>query len=129
MGDMTKNFNRSEFACKCGCGKNNIDSKPPKLAQKVRDKLNMPVRVNSGVRCEKRNKAVGGVENSYHVQGLAADLSCKAGGLTLFLAIVNMCDSGELVGAEKPSYVIWYRKKDFVHVDFGKKRSVRFAVK
>ena len=25
MGDLTKNFSRSEFACKCGCGFDDID--------------------------------------------------------------------------------------------------------
>lgn len=25
MGDLTKNFNRFEFACKCGCGFDDIE--------------------------------------------------------------------------------------------------------
>ena len=34
-----------------------------------------PIRVSSGYRCKELNKAVGGVPDSYHMLGLAADLS------------------------------------------------------
>ncbi len=35
----------------------------------------MPIRVNSGYRCPRLNKAVGGVARSYHLSGRAADLT------------------------------------------------------
>lgn len=127
MGDLTKNFSKREFACNCGCGKDDIKAPVPQGCQEIRNEAGIPIRVDSGVRCEKRNKAVGGVANSYHVQGYAADLSCSKGGLWLFLLIVNMVDKGKF--KQKPSYVIWYQKKNFVHVDWGKERTCRFAVK
>ena len=34
-----------------------------------------PIKINSGYRCKELNKAVGGVPDSYHTLGLAADLS------------------------------------------------------
>lgn len=40
----------------------------------IREKLGKPILVNSGYRCPRLNKAVGGVANSQHQKGLAADL-------------------------------------------------------
>ncbi len=40
----------------------------------AREKLGMPIKVNSGYRCPLKNKAVGGVENSQHLRGEAADI-------------------------------------------------------
>jgi len=43
----------------------------------AREKLGKPVKVNSGYRCELKNKAVGGESNSQHLVGEAADISCS----------------------------------------------------
>lgn len=52
-----------------------------KLCQLVldpaRSELNAPITVTSGYRCPELNNAVGGVGNSQHVTGCAADLQCK----------------------------------------------------
>lgn len=125
MGDLTKNFSKAEFACKCGCGLYNLVPAVSASCQVIRDELGMAVTVNSGVRCAKHNAKVGGVKDSYHTQGKAADLSCAAGSRTLFLCIVNLCDQGRLPNVE---YVIWYPKKDFVHIDVGNVRKKRFAI-
>jgi hypothetical protein len=45
------------------------------LLQKVRDLLNVAVRVHSVYRCPKLNKLVGGQPDSKHMQGLAADFT------------------------------------------------------
>ena len=42
----------------------------------IRAKLGKPILVSSGYRCPMLNKAVGGVANSQHLKGLAADLIC-----------------------------------------------------
>ena len=71
---LTKNFSRSEFACKCGCSKNDIDIELVKMLQQARDILGEPIWINSGIRCKKHNKVVGGKSNSSHLIGLAADI-------------------------------------------------------
>jgi uncharacterized protein YcbK (DUF882 family) len=71
---ITKNFKRSEFACKCGCGADNIDVRLVEALQLVRDSYGRPMRVNSGVRCVAHNKHEGGEKNSYHLKGMAADI-------------------------------------------------------
>lgn len=42
----------------------------------IRKKLDEPILISSGYRCPMLNKAVGGVVNSQHQKGLAADLVC-----------------------------------------------------
>ena len=44
------------------------------LLNRIREKWGRPIIVNSAYRSPEHNKAVGGVANSYHVQGLAADI-------------------------------------------------------
>lgn len=41
----------------------------------LREKYNKPIYINSGYRCEKLNKLVGGSKNSQHLYGLAADIT------------------------------------------------------
>ena len=74
MGDLSKNFNREEFACKCGCGHDNVSPVLVNLLQEIRDYIDRAVHVHSGCRCEAHNKAVGGVSNSAHITGEAADI-------------------------------------------------------
>ena len=46
----------------------------------LRDWYGKPIRINSGYRCEALNKAVGGVDNSYHLTGCAADIDVNSHG-------------------------------------------------
>ena len=74
-------FKEKEFACKC-CGqlpplaRENVKALVSEVLDPVREKLGMPIVVNSGYRCEKHNKDVGGVRNSQHLRGEAADVTC-----------------------------------------------------
>ncbi len=48
-----------------------------RLAQRlqlVREQLGLPILINSGYRTVAHNLAVGGMKNSYHLRGLAADI-------------------------------------------------------
>ena len=87
---LTKNFSleemyRSDTAQRCG-----IDNKPQteevvenlralclEVLQPLRDHLGTPVVVSSGYRCKDLNKKVGGVENSQHLKGEAADIKVR----------------------------------------------------
>lgn len=124
-GDLTEHFRRSEFACKCGCGFDDIDPKLVAICERVRQAVGVPVRVNSGCRCEKYNaKVKGAAKDSQHTKGKAADLSCSIGAMALYDTIQALYAAGELPGLE---YCLRY--PTFVHVDIGKPRSQRFAVK
>ena len=78
-----KYFKKSEFACKCGkyCGgyPAEIDMDMVKIADKIRAKIGKPITINSGLRCKTHNANVGGVSNSQHLLGKAADLGCPSG--------------------------------------------------
>lgn len=77
-------FKRSEFACKCG-GKYcngypvDVDMTMVKIADQIRSRIGKPITVNSGLRCKTHNANVGGVSNSQHLYGKAADLGCPSG--------------------------------------------------
>ena len=43
----------------------------------ARERLGKPITVNSGFRCPLHNSKVGGVANSQHMRGEAADVSCE----------------------------------------------------
>lgn len=47
------------------------------VLQPLRDKIGQPIIITSGFRSERLNKHVGGVANSYHLRGLAADIRIK----------------------------------------------------
>ena len=81
-----KYFTLAEFLRSDTAKKKNIDNTPSwdvvehlgELVEQFLDPLRaaygMPIRVSSGYRCEKLNKAVGGAATSVHMLGYAADL-------------------------------------------------------
>jgi len=67
-------FQRSEFACNCGCGFDVVDVQLLAVLQDLRDSLESVIIINSGCRCSEYNKTVGGSPRSQHVFGKAADI-------------------------------------------------------
>ena len=59
-----------------------------KKFQKLRDKIGLRIKVNSGCRCVLHNIQVGGSESSSHLRGMAADISCTDMRLLLAKALV-----------------------------------------
>jgi len=107
MGDMTKNFDRSEFACKCGCGYDAINPGFVERLQKLRDMVGKALYINSGCRCPAHNAACGGVPHSSHMRGLAADISTRDGELRFKLIAAAFSTGFDRIGVGK----------DFVHLD------------
>ena len=68
------------------------------ILQPIRDKWGSPIVVTSGYRSEVVNKAVGGVKNSQHRLGQAADIKIgsKAQNKALFNFIYDMVKKGEI---------------------------------
>ena len=80
---LTENFTVNEFAQKDGKSDTVlIDSRLPEVLQRIRDKFQKPIRINSGYRTAAYNKAVKGATNSLHIQGTAADIAIS--GVTPF---------------------------------------------
>ena len=120
----TNNFNVSEFSCKCGCGFNIIDQRVINIAQTIRDALGVPVKVNSGCRCDKHNAHVKGVKGSFHTKGLAADLSCSLGAKKMFDTVKLLHSQGKL-----PDLDYCIRYKWGIHIDCGGKRNSLWEIR
>lgn len=71
---VSKNFLVSEFKCKDGSDEVLIDPLLVEYLQAIRDHFGKSVKINSAYRTTKHNAAVGGVEDSRHVLGCAADI-------------------------------------------------------
>jgi uncharacterized protein YcbK (DUF882 family) len=74
---LTKNFNLSEFECKCGCVmpefvKKNVIELAENL-QVLRDEVGR-LDLTNAYRCKEHNADVGGAVNSQHLKGKAADI-------------------------------------------------------
>ena len=76
MGDLSKNFSRDEFRCKCAeCEQVGPPMELVEILQDVRDHFGRAVAVHSGHRCAAYNKRVGGAPRSKHLTGDAADIT------------------------------------------------------
>lgn len=106
-------FNYGEFTCHCGCGYNTIDIRLVKILDDIRDHYGKPAIITSGVRCKKHNRAVGGVENSWHTRRKAADFyinGISSSELNRYCSILR--DQGSL----RYCYAI---DSGAVHIDIG----------
>ena len=87
---LSKNFSLEEMlssdtARRCGIDNNpqseevveNLRDLCLEVLQPLRDHLGRPVTITSGYRCKELNKRVGGVRNSQHLKGEAADIRVK----------------------------------------------------
>lgn len=88
---LTPNFSLTELTSSAKARQLGIDNQPDAdtiaklkstalMLERVREALGAPVVVTSGYRCERLNKAVGGVSTSDHVSGQAADIISPAFG-------------------------------------------------
>jgi uncharacterized protein YcbK (DUF882 family) len=97
---LTKNFKLSEFKCKCGCKMpddvlDNIKLLANDL-QTIRDYVLKPIHPTNAYRCKKHNKEVGGVKNSQHLYGKAADLQCSITPNDLADIIEELIEKGKI---------------------------------
>lgn len=71
---LSENFTVAEFACKDGSDKILIDDGLVKILQEIRDHFGKPIIITSAYRNDAYNRKIGGVSNSQHVKGTAADI-------------------------------------------------------
>ena len=107
--DSLRYFKPSEFSCKCGCGAGLSEMQLAFMLrlENAREVAGIPFRISSGFRCEKHNKNVGGVADSAHVRGLAADI-LTSGSLERHTILNAVLKVFPRVGVDK----------HFIHVDF-----------
>ena len=114
--NIATHFNLSEFACPC-C---NLVMLHPKLLAKLielRNILERQVYITSGYRCPKNNQKVGGVVNSYHRIGLAADIQAKD------ISLIDLLGYAEKIDFNGIGF---YEKKNFLHLDVRPTKRTRW---
>lgn len=124
-----KHFNLSEFFRSSTAAKNGIKNEPSpdekativrninllvdNVLDPVRDWVDAPIIITSGYRCPQVNRLVGGVDNSQHMSGCAADFYVM--GFTplmmyeVFLYIFKTMEYDQL---------IFYRRKNIIHISY-----------
>jgi len=94
------------------------------VLEPLRVAMNEPIKIGSGFRCEKLNKAVGGVKNSQHMTGQAVDL-CIDGdlkkGKKWFAYIRDHLPFDQLIWEHNSKGNYWVHVS-YVYPDFGKNR-------
>lgn len=88
--------------------------------QVIRETAGGALTINSGVRCTKHNKAVGGVPNSQHLLGKAADIVWERPAGDLYNIIYRLYKQGKIPHL---GYVKLYSSQNFVHVDVRSPKS------
>lgn len=117
MGDMTKNFNRTEFACRC-CGKNNISPLVVEYCQRIREAVGRPLHIECGTRCQKHNaELTGSAANSAHLTGMAADIWANGMSNAQLGAIVKALYQARKLPALQYCYLIKGMTNTGVHFD------------
>ena len=123
MNKLSKNFNKSEFDCSCGCDMplkvlHNVQKLANQL-QALRNVVGNPIKINSGYRCSDYNdNVVKGAKNSQHKLGKAADIVIEE--MTpqeTFELIDLLINEGELLQGGLSAY------PNFVHYDVRKTKS------
>lgn len=108
MSYTPKYFTDDEFTCPC-CGRlpdSGIDDRLLEVLDKIRAVIGMPLYVSSGYRCRSHNEDVGGVADSQHIHGRAADVYADG------ISILKLAALAEEAGADGIGLY-----DDFVHVD------------
>lgn len=127
------NFSMSELIKSDKAKQNNIKNTPDTAAldnmlnlivyclQPVRELLRKPVVITSGFRCPQLNKLVGGVANSQHMTGCAADFVVSGE------TIAGIMFKIQTSGIEFDQLINEYNK--WVHISFVKGKNRRQVLK
>jgi hypothetical protein len=95
------------------------------VLEPLRVAMKEPIKIGSGFRCQALNKAVGGVYNSQHLKGQAADL-CIDGdiqkGRKWFEYIKKNLTFDQLIWEKNPKTGSCWVHVSFVYPDFGPNR-------
>ncbi len=131
MEQFTKNFSYDELIASATAKRLGLDNRPTPeekerlrqlaedVLQPIRDAWKSPIVVTSGYRSEAVNKAVGGVSNSQHRLGEAADISIggKERNRKLFNFIYKLIAKGDI----KVGQLIDEYSYSWIHISLPRK--------
>ena len=113
---ISPHFNLSEFACPC-CKRVMLHPKLLAKLMELRKILERPIYITSGYRCPEYNQKIGGVVNSYHCIGLAADIQVKD------ISLIDLLGYAEEIDF---AGIGFYAKKNFLHLDVRPTKRARW---
>ena len=105
---LSPHFTVKEFACSDGTDEVKVDSALIDYLQQIRAHFGKPVRITSGYRSPAYNAKVGGVKNSYHMKGMAADIVIDG------VKSKEVAQYAETIGC---GGIGWYEARNFTHID------------
>ena len=125
---IMKHFSISELTASATALREGIDNHPPKCAyhllyvlveqllDPIREAWGEPIVISSGYRCKELNTLVGGVKNSHHLLGCAADIIAgnKADHRKLFKMIQQMQQQGQI----RFTQLIWEGDGRWIHISY-----------
>lgn len=134
MEQFTKNFSYDELIASSTAKRLGLDNTPSEeekeklrqlaedILQPIRDAWKSPIIVNSAYRSEAVNKAVGGVKNSQHRLGEAADITIggKERNRKLFNFIYKLINQGKI----KVGQLIDEYNYSWIHISLPRKNKV-----
>lgn len=106
---MSKYYDYTDTECHCGCGFNCPDDLLMDYLDKLCDRVGQKLELTNVCRCPEHNAEVGGVPDSQHTQGTAADIVVPDGMTVDELADIALDIGFDGVGR--------YYEDEFVHVD------------
>ena len=123
-----KYFTITELTSSATALREGIDNRPNKCAyhllhvlvqqllDPIREAWGEPIVVSSGYRCKQLNALVGGVKNSHHILGCAADIIAgnRADHRKLFKMIQKMQQEGRI----KFTQLIWEGDGRWIHISY-----------
>lgn len=124
-----KNFKLSEFFDSIAADRNGIKNEPSideratverninllvdNVLDPIRDRFCTPIIITSGYRCPKVNKLVGGVNNSQHMSGCAADFHIRGFNPLMMYEVFS-----DIYNTMEFDQLIFYRSKNIIHVSY-----------
>ena len=133
---LTKHFSLEELCASATAKARGIQNRPNAqqiislvylaayVLEPLREAMHEPIPISSGFRCEQLNRAVGGVSNSQHMKGQAADLCINGDlkkGRKWFDYIKTHLNFDQLIWEHSSNGTYWVHVS-FVHPDFGRNR-------
>ena len=123
-----KYFSINELTSSATALREGIDNRPSKCAyhllhvlvdqllDPIREAWGEPIVVSSGYRCKQLNTLIGGVKNSHHLLGCAADIIAgnRADHRKLFKIIQQMHQEGRI----KFTQLIWEGDGRWIHISY-----------
>ena len=106
-GQTTPYFTVGEFKCEHCSVSFPVDAKLVDVLHKIRTYFNKPVIITSGYRCSVQNRIDGGVSNSNHLYGRAADIWISG------VSMAQIVNYAKTVGAGADTY---YVEGSYAHI-------------